>query len=276
MKKPIDRVLMINSFCTVGKVSITNMMPIMSVRGIEACPMPSIVLSSHTEGFKDIATFTGKTFIEDATRSMKENNIYFDLNYIGYLGNIENINQTQNYLKEVRDCINIIDPIFADDFKLYSGFDMNYVYKIRELLKYSHIITPNFTEALFLTGREKEIREIYNEDYIKDIIYDLRELGAKNIIITSVPSSKENELKIAVFDGENLTFVTHEKMKKSYTGTGDIFAGVLCTEVLRGTDLVTASRRSGEFVKDCIEYSMQFDYPAIEGVLLEKQLYRLI
>lgn len=276
MKKPIDRVLMINSFCTVGKVSITNMMPIMSVRGIEACPMPSIVLSSHTEGFKDIATFTGKTFIEDATRSMKENNIYFDLNYIGYLGNIENINQTQNYLKEVKDCINIIDPIFADDFKLYSGFDMNYVYKIRELLKYSHIITPNFTEALFLTGREKEIREIYNEDYIKDIIYDLRELGAKNIIITSVPSSKENKLKIAVFDGEDLTFITHEKMKKSYTGTGDIFAGVLCTEVLRETDLVTASRRSGEFVKDCIEYSMQFDYPAIEGVLLEKQLYRLI
>lgn len=276
MKKPIDRVLMINSFCTVGKVSITNMMSIMSVRGIEVCPMPSIVLSSHTEGFKDIATFTGKTFIEDATRSMKENNIYFDLNYIGYLGNIENINQTQNYLKEVKDCINIIDPIFADDFKLYSGFDMNYVYKIRELLKYSNIITPNFTEALFLTGREKEIREIYNEDSIKDIIYDLRELGAKNIIITSVPSSKENELKIAVFDGEDLTFVTHEKMKKSYTGTGDIFAGVLCTEILRGTDLVTASRRSGEFVKDCIEYSMQFDYPAIEGVLLEKQLYRLI
>lgn len=276
MKKPIDRVLMINSFCTVGKVSITNMMPIMSVRGIEACPIPSIVLSSHTEGFKDIAIFTGETFIEDATRSMKENNIEFDLNYIGYLGNIENINQTENYLKGLSNCINIIDPIFGDDFKLYSGFDMDYVKKIKGLLKYSDIITPNFTEAIYLTGRENEDISSYNEEDIKNVICDLREMGAKKIIITSVPSDKDNELKIAVFNGKDIAFVSHEKMSKSYTGTGDIFAGVLCTEVLRGTDLVTASRKSGEFVKDCIEYSMQFDYPAIEGVLLEKQLYRLL
>ena len=51
MKKPIKRALIIHSLCTIGKASLTNIIPIISIRGIEACPIPTLMLSSHSGGF---------------------------------------------------------------------------------------------------------------------------------------------------------------------------------------------------------------------------------
>lgn len=63
MKKPIDRALVIHSLCSVGKASITNILPIMSIRGIEVCPVPTVVLSSHTGGFKNIGKLVVKILL---------------------------------------------------------------------------------------------------------------------------------------------------------------------------------------------------------------------
>lgn len=275
MKKPIKRVLIIHSLCTIGKASLTNIMPIVSIRGIEACPIPSFMLSSHLGGFNPITKLDTKSFIKESTECIRENGINFDLTIIGYLGEIDKINETIDYLEKNKEGLVILDTVFADNGKLYTGFSEEYVKHMRKLLKFSDVITPNFTEALYLTGRKDYDIENFNEKDIDDIIFDLREIGAKNIIITSVPCS-DDKIGIAVYDGKDINILYHEKLSKSYPGTGDIFTGVLSTELLRENNLLDAVNKSADFVKECIEYSMQYDYHVREGVLLEKQLYKLL
>ncbi|MGL4572282.1 MAG: pyridoxamine kinase [Clostridium sp.] len=273
MNKPVTRALVIHSLCTVGKASLTNIMPIMSIRGIEVCPIPSVILSSHTGGFKDIAKVDSENFIKKATDSLNENGIDFDLNFIGYLGTREKVKETIEYLEEETKGVTIVDTIFGDNFKLYNGFDLEYVKELRKLIKLSDVITPNFTEAIYLTNRE--FKDFYSEDDIRGIVYDLKEIGANNIIITSVPS-EEGTIGIALYDGKDFSIIHHEKLHKSYPGTGDIFTAVLCTEMLKGNSLIGAVESSSTFVEECIRGSMDYDYPIREGVLLERQLYRLL
>lgn len=278
MKKPIYRALVIHSLCAVGKASITNILPIMSIRGIEACPVPTVVLSSHTGGFNEIARLDSEKFIIKLNDSMIQNKIDFDLTFIGYIGNTEKLNQVKSYLKKNSNGIVILDTIFGDNNNLYSGFITEYVQEMKSILKYSNIITPNFTEALYLTGKEsKDIKDIkdFTEDDVVDILNDLRSYGANNIVITSVPCN-EDKIGIAVLENDKLDILYHEKLEKSYPGTGDIFTAVLCTEILNGNKLIDGVKNAANFVKGCIEYSMKYDYPVKEGVLLEKQLYKLI
>ncbi len=274
MKKPINRALVIHSLCSIGKASITNILPIMSIRGIEVCPIPTVVLSSHTGGFKSIAKIDSKNFIKQSLESMNKNKINFDLTLIGYLGNKEKIEQVELFLKEKKDGLVILDTIFGDNNTLYNGFNNDYVEKLKSLLKYSDLITPNFTEALYLTGRKEKDFLNFQEEDIKDILKDLRKIGAKNIVITSVPCN--DKIGIAILEGENLSIIKHERLEKSYPGTGDIFTATLCTELLKKNTLEDGVKNSADFVKGCIEYSIKYDYETKEGVLLEKQLYKLL
>ncbi len=274
MKKPIKRALVIHSLCSVGKASLTNIIPIMSIKGIEVCPIPSVILSTHTGGFANISKLDSKDFIEKGINNLFSNEIKFDLFFIGYLGDITKVGEIINFLKGRENKLVILDTIFGDNGKLYSGFDLKYVEKIRELLKFSYVITPNFTEALYLTSREGQYNSFSYND-IKDIAYDLRKIGAKNIVITSVPC-KDNLIGIAVLDENGFNIIYHEKLEKSYPGTGDIFTAVMSAEILNGNSIKDSVKKGSDFVKGCIEYSMKYDYSTKEGVLLEKQLYKLI
>ena len=49
----IPRVAAIHDISGFGKVSLTEVLPILSAMGVEACPLPTAVLSTHTYDFKD-------------------------------------------------------------------------------------------------------------------------------------------------------------------------------------------------------------------------------
>ena len=54
------RVLTVQDISCVGQCSLTVALPIISACGVETCPLPSAVLSTHTGGFKGF-TFTDLT-----------------------------------------------------------------------------------------------------------------------------------------------------------------------------------------------------------------------
>ena len=45
---PMKRVLTVQDFSCVGKCSLTAALPVLSVMGVEACALPTAVLSTHT------------------------------------------------------------------------------------------------------------------------------------------------------------------------------------------------------------------------------------
>ena len=52
--RPVKKVALLHDLCGVGKAALTNMVPVLSVMGIEACPIPTILLSTHTGDMENL------------------------------------------------------------------------------------------------------------------------------------------------------------------------------------------------------------------------------
>ena len=52
MRTPVPRVAAVHDLSGFGRASLTMIMPILSTMGIQVCPVPTAILSSHTGGFK--------------------------------------------------------------------------------------------------------------------------------------------------------------------------------------------------------------------------------
>ena len=273
MKKPVKRVAVIHDICGVGKAALTNIIPVLSTMGAEVCPIPTMILSTHTGGFGIPQIVVNNDFVRKCEKHYMESGIEFEAIFVGYLGSLDNIKDSISFIKRNDKCKVILDPIFGDNGKYYCNFDDNYVNDMRELVKYSHIITPNYTEACLLVN--EEYSNYFSKDKINTIIFKLKELGAENIVITSIPAINNDEIGIAIYENNNLSIIFEKRQSKSYPGTGDIFTSVLTGEILRGGNLFYSTKKSHYFVSKCIEESSKYDYPTKEGVLLERKLHLL-
>ena len=274
MEKPIKRAAVIHDLCGVGKAALTNILPVLAMMEIEACPIPTMILSSHTGGLGRPVIVKLDNYIEKAINHYKDLRLHFDGIFIGYLGSTKNVEDCMDYLdtSEINEDIVILDPIFGDNGRYYSNFDKNYSDKLRKLIKYANIITPNYTEACLLC--EENISDYIEKEDIHKICRKLCEFGCDNVVITSVPLNDRKLIGTAVYKkNEDFLYIIESlKQEKSYPGTGDIFTSVLLGNLLNGEDLVKSCECSCSFVEKCISISSQYDYSLKEGVLLEKCL----
>jgi len=274
MKKPIKRVATIHDLCGVGKAALTNVIPVLATLGIEVCPIPTMILSTHTGGFNTPSIVKLEGYISKAIAHYIDIEIDFEGIFIGYLGSNDNIDETLTLLKSIKEdsSLIVLDPIFGDHGKYYSNFDKNYSDNLKKIARYSHVMTPNFTEACILV-EEKIVSEV-NEEELLTISRKLHELGCERIVITSVPLHNESKIGTAIYEGksDSIELIVSDRLEKSYPGTGDVFTSVLIGMMLDGNSLSESTRKSCEFVEKCILESNKYDYPAKEGILLEKAL----
>ena len=94
--------------------------------------------------------------IEPIINHWKSENVQFDAVYPGYLGTTEQINQVKDIFRLFKKdgTLIFVDPVMADNGKLYPAFDMEYVKKNTELCAEADIIVPNITEASLMTGKD--------------------------------------------------------------------------------------------------------------------------
>lgn len=277
MNKPIKRAAVIHDLCGVGKAALTNVIPVLATMGIEACPIPTIILSTHTGGFNKPAIVKLEGYISQAFRHYKEVEINFDGIFIGYLGNNENITETLTLLESIdrEASVIVFDPIFGDNGSYYSNFNKSYSDNLKNLAKYAYIMTPNFTEACILA--DEKIEAQVNEEELLKLSRKLHNLGCENIIITSVPLKDKSKIGTSIYDGKNdlIEVIICDRLEKSYPGTGDIFTSVLMGMILNGFDLKESIKKSCTFVEKAIMESSKYDYPTKEGVLMERVLSSL-
>lgn len=278
MKKPIKRIATVHDLCGIGKASLTNIIPVLSTLGMEVCPIPTIILSTHTGGFGIPKIINLKGYISDAFKHYSEIKIDFEGIFIGYLGSINNIKAILNFFETqyTKNALVVLDPIFGDNGNYYSNFDSSYSDELKKLIRYSKIITPNFTEACILADEEIPLQ--VSEEKLLYISRKLYKLGCESVIITSVPLNENNKIGTSIYDGltDSIYINRSTKLEKSYPGTGDIFTSVLIGRQLQGMSLIQSVKDSCRFVERCISKSIEYDYPTKEGVLLEFNLKYLI
>ena len=272
----MKRIVTIQDISCVGKCSLTVALPIISAMGIETAAIPTAVLSTHT-AFKN---FTYRDLTGDLpkiAKHWKQEKFNFDGIYTGYLGSIEQIDILKEFFKQFKtpDNFIFIDPVMADNGKLYAGFDENFVKEMKKLCKMADIIVPNLTEASYML--EKEYKEIYSEQEIKDILIELSNLGPKYVVLTGV-SFKDNKLGVMSYNKETNEFFTYfkEKIPAKYHGTGDIFASTLVGAITNNNTLEEGLKIAVDYVWETINDTYKTNKKDAYGVNFETKIPYLI
>ena len=272
----MKRIVTIQDISCVGKCSLTVALPIISAMGIETAVIPTAVLSTHT-AFKN---FTYRDLTGDLpkiAKHWKQEKFDFDGIYTGYLGSIEQIDMLKEFFKQFKTSNNFvfIDPVMADNGKLYAGFDEKFVREMKELCKMADIIVPNLTEASYML--EKEYKENYSEEEIKHMLIELSNLGPKYVVLTGV-SFNENKLGVMSYNKETNKFFTYfkEKVPAKYHGTGDIFASTLVGAITNNSTLEEGLKVAVDYVWKTINDTYKTNKKDVYGVNFETKIPYLI
>lgn len=276
MKLPIKKCAVINDFSGFGRCSISVALPVLSTLGVQCCSIPTAILSNHTgypSYFFDSYTEKMDSYISE----WKKLKLEFDTIFSGFLGCKEQIEIVSNFIKDFKreNTHIIVDPVMGDNGKIYTTYTDEMCQKMRELALYADIITPNVTEACILAG-EKYMGEDIDEVFEKKLLKALSLNGNRSVLITGVVRDKS--ICTCVFDKDSGKFHTIENLRinKSYPGTGDLFASVLCGEITRGTSLLKATEKAADFVEKTTEYTSQYDTDINDGIAFESHLSLLL
>lgn len=265
--KPIDRVAVLHDVVGVGKCGMMNILPIMSLLGIEACPIPTMLFSTHTK-YNNPAINVPYNYIRDTLEHYKKLGIKFSGILVGYIGRTEilkDVIEFIKYYKSEHSTKIIVDPIFGDNGVVYTGIEQEYIDNLKEILKYTDLLLPNMTEAKFLS-EENEIHKICNK---------IIDMGCRDFIITGI---EENDYQVDIYSYVDSIGKEYrlKKFKGKYHGTGDIFTGIIASLYLNGEHMDKAVKLAHEFIYNCIYDSAIHDYDKREGILLENNLISLV
>lgn len=272
----MKRVLTIQDISCLGKCSLTIALPVISALGSEAVILPTALLSTHTmfDGFT-VKDLTDQ--IEPITSHWKKEGVKFDAIYTGYLGTAEQIDMVKEIFRDFRDenTLVFVDPVMADNGKLYPVFDMDYARKNVELCAEADIIVPNITEGSFMTGMD--YREEYDESYIREMLMRLNDLGSRITVLTGVSFGK-GKTGFMGYDRDADEFFTfqNDKIDVTFHGTGDLFSSTCVGEIMKGRDWRDAMRIAADYTAHTIEVTMQDPDKPWYGVDFETTLSYLI
>lgn len=272
----MKRVLTIQDISCLGKCSLTIALPVISALGSETVILPTAVLSTHTM-FKNFTCKDLSDQIEPIAAHWKSEGVAFDAIYTGYLGTVEQIDQIKELFRDFRgeNTMIIVDPVMADNGKLYPAFDMDYVKKNAELCGEADIIMPNITEAALMTGME--YREEYDEAYIKEMLARLNELGAGISVLTGVSLEKWNTGVMGYERRTGAYYVyQNRRIDASYHGTGDLFSSTCVGEIMRGKGWRDAMRIAADYTAHTIEVTLRSPDKPWYGVDFEATIPELI
>jgi pyridoxine kinase len=274
--KKMKRVLTVQDISCLGKCSLTIALPVISALGSETVILPTAVLSTHT-------MFTGFTCkdlsdqIEPIAAHWKKEGVAFDAIYTGYLGTTAMIDQIRELIRTFRTekTAVVIDPVMADNGKLYAAFDMDYVRENAKLCAEADLIMPNITEAAFMTGME--YRETYDEGYIKELLSALTELGAGVTVLTGV-SLSEGKTGVMGYERATGSYYVYQnrRIDASYHGTGDLFSSACVGEMMKGLDWRDAMRIAADYTALTIEKTLESPDKPWYGVDFEATIPQLI
>lgn len=273
----MKRVVTIQDISCVGKCSLTVALPIISAMGVETSVIPTAVLSTHTM-FKN---FTFRDLTQDIVpicEHWKNEGITFDAIYTGYLGSKEQLIIVSDMFDKFKTDNNliIVDPVMADNGKLYPGFTEEFAKDMAKLCGKADIILPNLTEASFMLGVDY-VGSNYDRDYIKNMLVQLTNLGCRKSAITGV-SFEEGKVGIMGYDSLTKEYFEYynELQPVSYHGTGDIFASAVVGALMNDFDLLNSLRIGADYVVSCIKNTMNDNNSRWYGVNFEKSIPELI
>lgn len=273
----VKKIAAVHDLSGMGRVSLTVVIPILSSMGFQVCPLPTAVLSSHTQ-YPEFSILDLTDEMPRIIAEWKKLDIQFDAFYTGYLGSPRQIQIVSDFIDDFRqpDGLVVVDPVLGDNGRLYTNFDESMIREMRHLAAKAGVITPNLTELFYLM--DKPYKAANTDEELKSYLRLLSDAGSQVVIITSVPVHGESH-KTSVYAynrvGDRYWKITCPYLPAHYPGTGDTFTSVITGALLQGDSLPIALDRATQFILQGIRATFGYEYDNREGILLEKVLHNL-
>ena len=272
IKKIPGRIAAINDLSGFGRCSLSLMMPVISACGYQCCPVPTAVLSSTN----DIAVPFQRELTEDMEPYMKQwkkLNLHFDGIYSGYFSSPEQMALASRFMELFleENTVLLVDPVMGDHGYISPRCSEKFVQGYYDLIRHAHIITPNLTEALYLTGIPYQAEP--EEKTIDTAAQRLLQAGPAHVVITGI--RKGNECRTYVYGEQGKQVVSAAYCPQERTGTGDMFASILLSKYLDGMELQAAVQQAASFISDTLACTAELGVPVSEGICFEPYLCRL-
>ena len=282
----MKKVAVIQDMSSFGKCSLTAAIPVLSVMGVQAVPLPTAILTAQT-GYSSF-------YCEDLTAKMgifvdewSKLGATFDGIHTGFVTGKEQIDNILQFLNvfHSNETKLLVDPVMGDMGEVYKMFTGDLLDRMKELVKRADILTPNVTECCLLTGLSYEKLQSYQEDSdyfqaLNEAGHQLQQATGANIIITGLnpPPADANKRYVGnmYIDAVRSFSSIRDYNGESYSGTGDLFASVIMGGMMRGLDLVESMKLAESFLAAAIEATSKEQVPPEAGVNFEQFLRMLL
>ena len=285
----MKKIAVLNDLSGMGKCSLTAAIPVISVMGIQACPLPTAVLSAQT-GFPSYYCDDYTDRMDAIMEEWKKMDFYPDGIYTGFLADERQADKAVEFIEQFakEDTKILIDPVMGDNGEEYPIYTEALCEKMRFLVRRATVITPNLTEALLLLYGARRAHVLWKELSLMDEERLLKftestgkELSKEfdtEVVITGIDlPARENHQEMGNLickDGVQ-TWVSTVKEGGSYSGTGDLFASVLSAGMVKGMDTVDSVRKAVKFLSKGIHDAVLEGTDRNEGICFERYLSEL-
>lgn len=272
----LQRCVAIHDLSSFGRTSLTIVIPTLSAMGIQVCPVPTAVLSTHSGNFSEY-TFADLTDSMAGTFAhWKKLGLIFEGIYSGFLGSPEQVHLIVDMIKEFRrpETMVVVDPVMGDKGDFYSSIAPEMAEEMRRLVHLADVLTPNLTELFLLLDESYQPHPSLEE--LDAHIARLAAYGPKRIVVTSVPGKRADSIGCRVYDKGIFSTIESKQYPAHYPGTGDYFTSIVTGALMDGLTFVEACQKAAHEVYRAIQESDASGEPSREGILLESALQRLM
>jgi pyridoxine kinase len=269
------RIALINDLTGFGRCSIAVELPLISALKVQACPLPTAILSVHT-GFPAHVIDDYTEHMRPYMENWQENGLEFDGICTGFLGSAEQIGIVLDFIRQFKhgDAQVFVDPVMGDYGKLYSSYTPKMCREMRRLLQYADLVTPNLTEACELLGRAYPDKGIVSDADLAAMAEELSAQGPAQVVITGLNDGAA--LKNFIYErGSKPKAICVKKIGGDRSGTGDAFSAIVAASLVKGKTLQAAVEKAAAFISKCLVYTNELGLPWNYGLAFEEYLTEL-
>lgn len=268
------RIALVNDITGFGRCSVTVELPLISAMKIQACPLPTAILSVHT-GFPNhyLDDYTAR--MEPYIKSWEVNGLAFDGICTGFLGSAEQIAIVLDFIHRFKGAETrvMVDPVMGDYGKLYPSYTQEMCDKMRSLLGAADLVTPNLTEACQLLDIPYPEDGIVTDGALQQMAEALAARGPQQVVITGLHEG--DFIKNFLYDAGRMSIVRASKIGGDRSGSGDAFAAIVAASLINGEGLEEAVQKAASFISRCLQYALELDLPWNYGLPFEEYLTEL-
>lgn len=296
----MKKIALINDLSGMGKCSLTAAIPVLSVMGVQACPLPTAVLSSQT-GYKSYFCMDCTDQMDAYMKEWQKLNFHPDGVFTGYLADESQADKILQFLEWFAgsETVILVDPVMGDRGETYAVYTEEMGLKMRQLARRARVITPNLTEALLLLyGREgmhqkwREYEKLQGQEKrtaLEQVGGELcKRFELENAVITGIELAAAGDQEMEpetetggdgavgignlIASDSEVQWITRNRVGGSYSGTGDLFASVLIAGLVQNIPAGDCVRLAADFLEKGIRDAVREGTDRNDGICFETYL----